>query len=199
MSGISLKEKINMALRGVVGVLKQPAYLGLALLAMVIFAMIIFLSINWNFYGSLLLSSLPIDGKLATLWMMFTRMVVDFKTPNGALLLLVSILQGINIALLVYTLKNNRQSNISTKASSAAIGSGGFAAIAAALGLGCVPCGTSIILPIVSIFFSSSAYAAAEAISGIILILAFVVSCYAIYKTGFVAFAYTESHRLEKE
>lgn len=188
-----------MALRGVVGVLKQPAYLGLALLAMVIFAMIIFLSINWNFYGSLLLSSLPIDGKLATLWMMFTRMVVDFKTPNGALLLLVSILQGINIALLVYTLKNNRQSNISTKASSAAIGSGGFAAIAAALGLGCVPCGTSIILPIVSIFFSSSAYAAAEAISGIILILAFVVSCYAIYKTGFVAFAYTESHRLEKE
>ena len=200
MHGISFKEKLRMAFGGMMGVLKQPKYLVLALLAMIVFAMIIFLSINWNFYGSLLLSSLPIDGKLETLWMMFTRMMADFTTPNGALLLLVSILQGINIALLAYTLKHNRRSNASTKANtSAAIGSGGFAAIAAALGLGCVPCGTSIILPIVSIFFSSSAYAAAEVVSGIVLVSAFVVSCYAIYKTGFVAFAYVESHKLEKE
>ena len=199
MHGISFKEKLRMAFGGMMGVLKQPKYLVLALLAMIVFAMIIFLSINWNFYGSLLLSSLPIDGKLETLWMMFTRMMADFTTPNGALLLLVSILQGINIALLVYTLKNNRQSNISAGAGRRAIGSSGFATIAAALGLGCVPCGTSIILPLVSVFFSSSAYAAAEVVSGVILALALVISCYAIYKTGFVAFAYVESQKLEKE
>ena len=196
MHGISVKEKLRMSRSGIAKVLKRPNYLAIAVFAMVVFATIIFLSINWGMYGSLLLSSLPIDGKIVTIWMMFSRMVGEFfTTVNGFLLLMVSILQGVNIALLVYTLKRNHK----TSTSSAALGSGGFAAIAAALGLGCVPCGTSIILPIVSIFFSSSAYAAAEIVSGVILVLAFVVSCYAIYKTGFVAFAYVESEQLEKE
>ena len=196
MHGISVKEKLRMSRSGIAKVLKRPNYLAIAVFAMVVFATIIFLSINWGMYGSLLLSSLPIDGKIVTIWMMFSRMVGEFfTTVNGFLLLMVSILQGVNIALLVYTLKRNHK----TSTSSAALGSGGFAAIAAALGLGCVPCGTSIILPIVSIFFSSSAYAAAEIVSGVILVLAFVVSCYAIYKIGFVAFAYVESERLEKE
>ncbi len=196
MHGISVKEKLRMSRSGIAKVLKRPAYLTIAVFAMAVFAMIIFLSINWGMYGSLLLSSLPIDGKLATVGMMFARMVGEFfTTVNGFLLLIVSILQGVNIALLVYTLKRNRKAS----ASGAVLGSGGFAAIAAALGLGCVPCGTSIILPIVSIFFSSSAYAVAEIVSDVILVLAFVVSCYAIYKTGFVAFAYVESEQLEKE
>ena len=203
MQAISFREKLRMAGGGVIGVLKQPTYIVIALIGAVVFATIIYLSINWGLYGSLLLSSLPLGDKLATFGLMFSRMLGELvMTVNGWLLLIVSLLQGVNIALMIYTIKRNRRNNSpqdARKSQGQALGSGGIAAVAIALGLGCVPCGTSILLPILSIFFASSAYAATNVANIVVLGLAFLLSWYAIYKLGFVAFAYTEQERLKKE
>ena len=203
MQKISFVEKLRMSLSGTLGVMKRPGYIAIILCGVVIFSSIVYLSINWGLYGSLLFSSLPLADKLATIGLMISRMFGElFTTTNGFLLLTVSILQGINISLIIYTIKQNKRtgSQISTnKSTTKALGGGGIAAIATAIGLGCVPCGTSIILPILSFFFASSVYAVADFASLIVLAIAFVLSCYAIYKLGFVAFAYVERDKLVKE
>ena len=184
--------KVSMALKGVVGVMRRPKYVSMALIFASFFAIIIYFLVNIGVYGSFLTSSLSIPGKLYTVWLMVVALVNDMATTNGRLLLIVAILQGISFAFVIFTARRNKKMNIQ------ALGSGGFAAIAATLGLGCVPCGTSIIIPIVSIFFSSSAYAAASTASIIVLAVAFVASIYSIYRLGFVAYAYVASDILEK-
>ena len=74
----------------------------------------------------------------------------------------------------------------------------GIASIAAAIGLGCVPCGTSLILPIVALFFSGAAAAtAANIASYVVLILALVLSLVSLYKSGQIAFVYTQLEEKE--
>lgn len=194
MKGIPLKERIRMAARGVGGVMRQPIYVTLALVLAFLFGTLIYLIINWGVYGSLLLSSLGFFDKVSTLGLMVQRLGESIMTGNGILLLVVSILQGISLALIVYTVKRNKMNSSAT----ASIGGSGFAAIAAALGLGCVPCGTSIILPVMTLFFSGSAYAAAEVASVIVLVLALIATIYSIYRLGFVASAYTEQDMIKK-
>ena len=64
---------------------------------------------------------------------------------------------------------------------------------------GCVPCGTSLILPIVALFFSGAAAATATNIaSTIVLILALILSLFSIYKSGQIAFMYTELEKQEE-
>lgn len=194
MKGIALKERLRMAATGAWGVLRQPAYAGWALLAAILFALLIYLIINWGVYGSLLMSPLGILDKFTTIGLMAAQLGKDIiSTTNGALLATVSILQGLSIALVIYTLKKNR------KNSAKAIGGSGIAMLAATLGLGCVPCGTSIILPIMTLLFSGSAYAAANIASMIVLIAALFVTLYSLYRLGYVAFAYTEQDNYLKE
>ena len=194
MKRMSLKAKLGLSWEGFIKTVGRPKYCGLALLFAVLFAALIYLIINWGVYGNFLFSSLSVFDKIGVVGMMLQRMFVDiFTTGNGALLMAVSLLQGVSLSLLVFTMKNNRHF------SAEAIGSGGIAALAAALGLGCVPCGTSIILPIVSLFFSSSAYAAANVASTIVLAIAFLVSLYSIYSLGYVAYPYTQTQLHKKE
>jgi len=110
----------------------------------------------------------------------------------------VSVLQGISISMIVYTIKKNQNDNKSI--ASKQIGLSGFATIAATVGLGCVPCGTSVILPIVMIFFSGSAVAvAADIANNIILVLALIASFYSIYKVGYSAYAHSECENYERK
>lgn len=190
MKKMSLRSRVALAAEGGFGAMRSLRYSGLALLFAFLFATLIYLIINWGVYGNLLLSPLSLGDKGGALSLMMQRMGGDMVTTmNGALLLVVSVLQGVSLSLLVFTMKHNRRFSAD---SAKAVGGGGIAAIAAALGLGCVPCGTSIILPIVSLFFSSSAYAAANVASTIVLAVAFVVTIYSLYKLGFVAYPYTQ-------
>ena len=76
------------------------------------------------------------------------------------------------------------------------VGGGGIAMFAAALGLGCVPCGTSLIMPIATLLFSSSAYAAANAASLVVLVIAFILSVYSVYRLGYIAYAHVMSEKV---
>lgn len=195
---MSFKEKLRMSLQGILGVLSKPKYAVLAGILAFAFACFIFLIINWGLYGSLLFSPLGFADKIATMGLMISQMGREIVTTgNGMLLAIVSTLQGISLSIVTYTLIRNKRGGVGSSKSS--LGGSGFAAFAAAIGLGCVPCGTSIAMPIMALFFSGSAYAAVSIASLIVLILALVVTLYSLYKLGYSAFAYTEQDRFKKE
>lgn len=181
----SFKHKVPMALRGIAGVMKRPKYIGLATMLAGLFALLMYFFIQIGFYGPLMTSRLSLVDKVATMGMMASDMAIGFATNfEGMLLAVVALLQGVAFAVMIYTIRRNKRFDKST------VGSGGMAMVAAALGLGCVPCGTSLIMPIVTLFFSSSAYAVANTASQIVLIVAFGLSIYSLYKLGLVAYPY---------
>ncbi len=184
---IALRDRIKVAWKGIIGTLAKPKYAALAVFFMLAFAVLIFFAINITFYGPLFASRLPIVDKFGLFGTMIGELFGDlFTSSTGLLLLAVSILQGIAIALLVYTIRRNR------KLDTSAVGGGAIAMIATALGLGCVPCGTSLILPVLTFLFSSSAYAVADTTSLIVLVVAFGLSLFSLYKLGTVASTHLE-------
>jgi hypothetical protein len=193
----SKQESIKSALLGVGRMLGLPKYFLITIVATIAFAVVIYFAINANFYGPLMMSRLPILDKIALLG----SMVIDifkqsFASLNGALLMIVSILQGVSIAAVIFTAKNNRDNE---KTVSRQVGLSGIASIAATIGLGCVPCGTSLILPIVTLFFSGAAAAtAANIASTMVLLLALLLSLFSLYKSGQIIFMYTELSKQEK-
>ena len=193
----SKQESIKSALLGIGRILGLPKYFLITIVATVAFAVIIYFAINANFYGPLIMSRLPILDKIALLGSMIIEIFKQsFTSPNGALLMVVSILQGISIAAVIFTAKNNRDNE---KTVSRQVGLSGIASIAATIGLGCVPCGTSLILPIVTLFFSGAAAAtAANIASTIVLLLALLLSLFSLYKSGQIIFMYTELSKQEK-
>ena len=193
----SEQESVKSALLGVGRMLGLPKYLLITIVATVAFAAIIYFAINANFYGPLIMSRLPILDKIALLGSMIIDIFKQsFTSLNGALLMIVSILQGISIAAVIFTAKNNRDNE---KTVSRQVGLSGIASIAATIGLGCVPCGTSLILPIVTLFFSGAAAATAANIASIIvLLLALLLSLFSLYKSGQIIFMYTELSKQEK-
>ena len=193
----SEQESVKSALLGVGRMLGLPKYFLITIVATVAFAVIIYFAINANFYGPLMMSRLPILDKIALLGSMIIDIFKQsFTSPNGVLLMVVSILQGISIAAVIFTAKNNRDNE---KTVSRQVGLSGIASIAATIGLGCVPCGTSLILPIVTLFFSGAAAATAANIASIIvLLLALLLSLFSLYKSGQIIFMYTELSKQEK-
>ena len=174
-----------------------PKYFLITIVATIAFAVVIYFAINANFYGPLMMSRLPILDKIALLGSMIIDIFKQsFTSPNSALLMVVSILQGVSIAAVIFTSKNNRDNE---KTVSRQVGLSGIASIAATIGLGCVPCGTSLILPIVTLFFSGAAAATAANIASIIvLLLALLLSLFSLYKSGQIIFMYTELSKQEK-
>ena len=191
------KLTINSALLGVGRMLGLPKYFLITIVATVAFAVVIYFAINANFYGPLMMSRLPILDKISLLGSMIIDVFKQsFTSPNGALLMIVSILQGVSIAAVIFTAKNNRDNE---KTVSRQVGLSGIASIAATIGLGCVPCGTSLILSIVTLFFSGAAAATAANIANIIvLLLALLLSLFSLYKSGQIIFMYTELSKQEK-
>lgn len=169
--------------KGVFFVLQKPKYFILAIIFSFLLSLIIYFSINFNFYGPLLFSSMGLSATFFVLGTMIQTMAQSYFTDSiGIMLLIISLLQGMAISLLVYNIKLNRQFNTKVIAGS------GFAAIAAVIGLGCVPCGTSLLVPIMTIIFASSAPALLNTANLIVLILASFLSIYSLYKIGRVSY-----------
>ena len=192
------KETVKTAAAGISALLKLPRYSVLASGFSLLFAIVIFFAINGNFYGPLFLSRLSIVDKLAAAGNMLAELFKQgFTTPNGALLLIVSILQGLSLSVVIFTARRNKR-NEQDVARQLSVSS--IASIAAAIGLGCVPCGTSLILPIVTLFFSGAAAATAANVAGtIVLILALILSLASLYKSGQIAFVYAQLAKQEEK
>ena len=184
----SLHHATLTALSGISQVLRQPRYAVGALVGALGFAWLIFLLTNGGFYGALLMSRLPLVDKLGVIGTMFIEIARQAATSlTGALLVLVSVLQGISLALIIFTARHNKRNQQTTQQ----LGLSGVASVAAAIGLGCVPCGTSLILPIVAVFFSGAAAASAAPVaSTIVLIIALGLSLFSLYRSGQIAAIY---------
>ena len=184
----SLHHATLTALSGIGQVLRQPRYAAGALVGALGFAWLIFLLTNGGFYGALLMSRLPLIDKLGVIGTMLAEIARQAATSlTGALLVLVSILQGISLALIIFTTRRNKRNQQTTQQ----LGLSGIASVAAAIGLGCVPCGTSLILPIVAVFFSGAAAASAATVaSTIVLIIALGLSLFSLYRSGQIAAIY---------
>lgn len=192
-------ERLRLSFIGLVRVLRNPKYAAFGLLIAFIFSTLIFFFINSTFYWPFITSSLSFPGKIEVIWRLVEAMSIEFFTSvNGFLLLLVAVLQGVALSVLAYVIRRNRQGDRSI---SGQVNRSGIASVAAAIGLGCVPCGTSIVLPIVSIFISgaSSAATAINLMNLILLIVALLLSIYSAYKTGGIAYMYTEADQALKE
>ena len=191
------QRSVKSALSGIGKILSLPQYLLLAVVLSLLFALIIFFAINANFYGPLMISRLPMLDKVALLGTMFIDIFKQgFTSPNSALLLMASILQGLSITVVIFTAKKNKRSEQSVTRQ---VGLSGLASVATAIGLGCVPCGTSLILPLVAVFFSGAAAATAATVaSTLVLILALLLSLFSLYKSGQIAFMYTELAKQEE-
>ena len=192
------KETVKTAAAGIGALLKLPRYGVLAAGFSLLFAIVIFFVINGNFYGPLFLSRLSIVDKLAVAGNMLAELFKQgFTTPNGALLLIVSILQGLSLSVVIFTARRNKRNEQDVARQ---LSVSGIASIAAAIGLGCVPCGTSLILPIVTLFFSGAAAATAANVAGtIVLVLALVLSLASLYKSGQIAFVYAQLAKQEEQ
>ena len=192
------KETVKTAAAGIGALLKLPRYSVLASGFSLLFAIVIFFAINGNFYGPLFLSRLSIVDKFVVAGSMLIELFKQgFTTPNGALLLIVSILQGLSLAVVIFTARRNKRNEQDVARQ---LSVSGIASIAAAIGLGCVPCGTSLILPIVTLFFSGAAAATAANVAGtIVLVLALVLSLASLYKSGQIAFVYAQLAKQEEK
>ena len=192
------KETVKTAAAGIGALLKLPRYSVLAVGFSLIFAIVIFFAINGNFYGPLFLSRLSIVDKFAVAGNMLAELFKQgFTTPNGTLLLIVSILQGLSLSVVIFTARRNKRNEQDVARQ---LSVSGIASIAAAIGLGCVPCGTSLILPIVTLFFSGAAAATAANVAGtIVLILALVLSLASLYKSGQIVFVYAQLAKQEEK
>ena len=184
----SLHHATLTALSGIGQVLRQPRYAAGALVGALGFAWLIFLLTNGGFYGALLMSRLPFVDKLGVIGTMFAEIARQAVTsPTGVLLVLVSVLQGISLTLIIFTARHNKRNQQTTQQLSLS----SIASVAAAIGLGCVPCGTSLILPIVAVFFSGAAAASAATVaSTIVLIIALGLSLFSLYRSGQIAAIY---------
>ena len=192
------KETVKTAAAGIGALLKLPRYSVLAAGFCLLFAIVIFFAINGNFYGPLFLSRLSIVDKFVVAGSMLIELFKQgFTTPNGALLLIVSILQGLSLSVVIFTARRNKRNEQDVARQ---LSVSGIASIAAAIGLGCVPCGTSLILPIVTLFFSGAAAATAANVAGtIVLVLALVLSLASLYKSGQIAFVYAQLAKQEEK
>lgn len=192
------KETVKTAAAGIGALLKLPRYSVLSAGFSLLFAIVIFFAINGNFYGPLFLSRLSIVDKFVVAGSMLIELFKQgFTTPNGVLLLIVSILQGLSLSVVIFTARRNKRNEQDVARQ---LSVSGIASIAAAIGLGCVPCGTSLILPIVTLFFSGAAAATAANVAGtIVLILALILSLASLYKSGQIAFVYAQLAKQEEK
>lgn len=125
------------------------------------------------------------------------------------LLFSVTLLQSILIGLVVLVWRKRRRSRaeqvVATATNADNIQNAGLAAGLAVLGTGCPTCGTTLLAPLIATLFSTSSYALAGAISGLLTAAAVVVALLTLKRLGNDAYAiivsekYQHKHQLNSQ
>lgn len=119
------------------------------------------------------------------------------------LLFSITIIQSILIALVALVWQHRRRSKkeqiLATAANSDNVQSAGLAAGLAVLGSGCPTCGTTLLAPMLGTLFSTSSYALAGIISGLLTFAAVIVALLSIKRLGNEVYALIVSERYLKK
>lgn len=174
--------KIKLSLRSVGAVISRPLYAAYAFIFAFMFMQLILWGINFSVAQYVIrTANITIISKIDFFASATRDVFINIFVSSNALLIAVSVLQGIVIATLLYVIKYNR--SVDKKV----IGSSVFATALATIGLGCVACGTSLLVPIVAIFASSSAAVITKSLTTPVLVLSILISIFSLYKTGLQA------------
>lgn len=115
------------------------------------------------------------------------------------LLFSVTLLQSILIGLVALVWKKRQRSEkaqvVATAANSDNVQSAGLAAGLAVLGSGCPTCGTTLLAPVLSTLFSTSSYALAGIVSGVLTAAAIIIALLTLKRIGNDAYALIISER----
>ena len=125
------------------------------------------------------------------------------------LLFSVTLLQSILIGLVVLVWRKRRRSRteqvVATVTNADNLQNAGLVAGLAVLGTGCPTCGTTLLAPLITTLFSTSSYALAGAISGLLTAAAVVVALLTLKRLGNDAYAiivsekYQHKHQLNSQ
>lgn len=174
--------KLKLSLKSVSAVIAQPLYACYAFIFAFLFMQLILWGTNFSLAQYIITnSSISLPSKIDFFASSTRDVFVNIFIPANALLIVVSVLQGLVISTLLYVIKYNR--SVDKKA----LGGSVFATALATIGLGCVACGTSLLVPIVAIFASSSAAVITKSLTTPVLFLSIFISLFSLYKAGLQA------------
>lgn len=119
------------------------------------------------------------------------------------LLFAVTILQSILIGLVVLVWQKRRRSKseqvVATATNADNLQNAGLAAGLAVLGTGCPTCGTTLLAPLIGTLFSTSSYALAGAISGLLTAAAVIIALLTLKRLGNDAYALIVSEKYQQK
>ncbi|PJE65192.1 hypothetical protein COU91_03080 [Candidatus Saccharibacteria bacterium CG10_big_fil_rev_8_21_14_0_10_47_8] len=171
--------KLKISLRSALKVFRRPAYIVLALLTTLVASGSILWSLNLDLLRYIIFEA-PISAlaKVDFFFDIYKGVYTDFSSAQSTLVVIFSVLFGINLALLVFVLKHRGFKAIPKKS-----GAGGFAL--AIIGGGCIACGTSLIAPLLATF-GASATPLIRDLATVFTFIGSLLIIYSIYKLGAV-------------
>lgn len=160
----------------------KPHYLLLAVVVSVVFYEIIFWLMNLGLAHYLLTTPfLTVMDKLELIVRSYTGIVTPPFSRLAMTLFVVSLLQGVAVAGIVYVIRAQKQRD---KTIVKQMSGAGIAGILSALGLGCAACGTSLLMPVIAFFFASSSAALSDTIGFYSVILALIAALITVHIIG---------------
>lgn len=172
--------KLRISIRSALRVFKSPAYVAIAVFAALLISGLILWALNLDLVRYIIFDApLTIGQKIGFFADVYKSMFVTHPSVQGVGILFFSILFGVNIALVVYVIKNVGFAKIPKKS-----GFGGL--FFAVLGGGCIACGASILAPLLATFGATSTVFVQE-LSTLFNWIGVLLVSYSIYKLGGMA------------
>ena len=142
----------------------------------------------------ILFSGIAIEQKLNLLRRVLLGCFGNFLNLYGLSLVLLSLLQGLAIALMVYTWRNKYKDQTLSSASTSTVASAlGFVA------LGCPSCGISLLTPVLSALAGASASILAERVGAVLTIVAFGLLFYSVFHLGYLVFVIVSARKYKEK
>ena len=143
---------------------------------------------------ALLFSGISIGQKFSLLWRVLLACFGNFLSLYGLSLVLLSLLQGLAIALMVYAWRHKNKDQALSSASTSTVASAlGFVA------LGCPSCGISLLTPLLSALAGASASVLAEKVGAVLTIVAFVLLFYSVFHLGYLVFILVSAKKYKEK
>lgn len=173
---LPLKTKLRLAATNTGRILgKRPSYLILAVVSAIMMLSVIIWSLNFQLVGYIITNpDMTILQKLRFFSYGYESLFTSFDNFLSVSIISLSILFGINLAVLVYSLRLKT-------ASARATGTSGMAATLGILSSGCAACGTSLLGPLLATFGATS-LTAVHNIGAAFSLLGSALLLYSIYK-----------------
>lgn len=171
--------RLKNSAHGIIKVLKRPHYILLAGLVAFLASGLVIWSLNFELVRYIIIDApISVFEKIRFFWDVQTGIYSAYENMQASGIILFGLLFGLNTALLVYTIRSGSIKKIPKK-------SGGASVVFAALGGGCVACGTSILAPLLATLGATTS-TFVTSLSHVLIWISILLISYSMYKLGAV-------------